>query len=400
MAASSSSRSATRRAEMPTDLAVYSVENFEPRPPQELVCTVCRGVYREPVECPCRHVFCSICIHGWLAYSASPGSGSCPLCRREMTVSQVVPVVPLVNNMIAHLTVRCPNREAGCIAKMTLESVNHHLETCEFNRALCPDCGAQMRASELSSHQLEQCSKRLVRCTRGCCFSLLAERQRDHNCIYEMRNYISSLEQTRDMLRHQLDHTLQCLSRLQRQIRELAVRVEACAVRVRELGAAPSAQRAHMRTEGPPKIPVPDPVAPSWDLSTDPDASLSGLNQEELSTSTRLSVPTVSEMLAASTPLAATSSAALNETTGGTHGSPSVVDLATERTPELHFDQQSPAPMPMKTGIRLLLPERNVDDTDMEYGQLGDGGGYLSSMMRRLWVSGRHRDGSSSPPAE
>ncbi|KAH7951159.1 hypothetical protein HPB52_005452 [Rhipicephalus sanguineus] len=140
---------------------------------------------------------------------------------------------------------------------MTLESVNHHLETCEFNRALCPDCGAQMRASELSSHQLEQCSS-------GC---LLAERQRDHNCIYEMRNYISSLEQTRDMLRHQLDHTLQCLSRLQRQIRELAVRVEACAVRVRELGAAPSAQRAHMRTEGPPKIPVPDPVAPSWDLS-------------------------------------------------------------------------------------------------------------------------------------
>ncbi|KAH7951945.1 hypothetical protein HPB52_015625 [Rhipicephalus sanguineus] len=118
MAASSSSRSATRRAEMPTDLAVYSVENFEPRPPQELVCTVCRGVYREPVECPCRHVFCSICIHGWLAYSASPGSGSCPLCRREMTVSQVVPVVPLVNNMIAHLTVRCPNREAGCIAKV------------------------------------------------------------------------------------------------------------------------------------------------------------------------------------------------------------------------------------------------------------------------------------------
>ncbi|KAL1416551.1 hypothetical protein MTO96_027853 [Rhipicephalus appendiculatus] len=561
-AASSSSRSATRRAEMPTDLAVYSVENFEPRPPQELVCTVCRGVYREPVECPCRHVFCSICIHGWLAHSASPGSGSCPLCRREMTVSQVVPVVPIVNNMIAHLTVRCPNREAGCIAKMTLESVNHHLETCEFNRALCPDCGAQMRASELSSHQLEQCSKRLVRCTRGCCFSLLAERQRDHNCIYEMRNYISSLEQTRDMLRHQLDHTLQCLSRLQRQIRELAVRVEACAVRVRELGAAPSAQRVHVRTEGPPKtsrlmtyrsqlskesrlpwrdicgssnttrspdtpshllrlqIPVPDPVHPSWDMPADPEASLSDSNQEDLaeqcasafklfpndgrtaslfhdtdgsccqtgfktsaptettngidggafipstaptgnstfrptvsqpyrftfgvamtsepsgihsvppfrmpptlqstSTSTRLSVPTVSEMLAASTPLTVTSSAALNETSGGTHSSPS--DLATERAPELHFNTtvsgsdasegwySPPAAWyslhaEVASSIRAPLhpgymTPRNVDDADMEYGQLSDGGGHLSSMMRRLWVGGRHHDGSNSPPAE
>lgn len=560
-AASSSSRTATRRAETPAELAVYSVENFEPRPPPELVCTVCRGVYRDPVECPCRHVFCSICIHGWLAHSPSPGSGSCPLCRREMTLSQVVPVVPLVNNMIAHLTVRCPNKEAGCIAKMTLESVNHHLETCEFSPVLCPDCGVQVLASELSSHQLEQCSKRMVRCTRGCCFSLLAEQQREHNCIYEMRNYISSLEQTRDMLRYQLDHTVQYLTRLQRYIRELAVRVQACAVRVRQLGAA--SQRIHVYTEGLPKNsrlltylsqfkresrfpgrdicgssnttrstdtpshllhlqnPVTDPTHLSWDVPSDPEASLSESNQDEVaeqsasafklfpndgrtttllhdidglccqtgfkasvptetangidggafipltaptgystyhqsafppyrfmfgvpftpepsgmhgvsscrvpstlqssSTSTRLSVPTVSEMLSSSNLPTVTTSAAINETIGGNLSSPSAIDLATQRTPVMHttlsgsdtneFWYSHPSAWysvhaELASSIRATFnPEymtpRNVGEADVEeYGPLGDGGGHFSSLMRRLWMAGRNLDGSNSPQAE
>ncbi|KAH7945260.1 hypothetical protein HPB49_008728 [Dermacentor silvarum] len=114
----SPSRGATWGTEMPSEPAAYSVENFEPSPPQELVCTVCRGVYRDPVECPCRHVFCSTCIRDWLGRDMSPGSHSCPICRREISMSQVVPVVPLVTNMIARLTVRCPNRDTGCTAKV------------------------------------------------------------------------------------------------------------------------------------------------------------------------------------------------------------------------------------------------------------------------------------------
>ncbi|XP_070392952.1 uncharacterized protein [Dermacentor albipictus] len=244
-----SGRSVTRRADMPSDAATYCVENFEPRPPQELVCTVCKGVYRDPVEGPCRHVFCSICINGWLAVGTIPGTGSCPLCRREMSASQVVPVVPLVNNMIARLTIRCPNRETGCSAKVALESLNHHLETCEFGRVLCPNCEAPMSTSAMPAHWREcvALQQPLMRCTSDCCFSLFSERQRDHNCIHEMRIYINSLEQTRDMLRHQIDHTLQCLSQLQSQIRELAARVETCAGRLRELTPAPSLPKSSGR---------------------------------------------------------------------------------------------------------------------------------------------------------
>lgn len=212
--APSATRIAPRRADLPTDATIYSVENFDPRPPPELVCSVCLGVYRDPVECPCRHVFCSECIHGWLANGTGLGAGSCPVCRQRSSPSQLMPVVPIVNNMIARLNVRCPNHATGCNAKVAMEDLNRHIETCPHRRVPCTNCGVQMRASELSVHQRERCSKRPVRCDRGCGLSLSAERLPDHNCIQEMRNYITSLDR-------QVEQSRQQVQRLQRQVDEL-----------------------------------------------------------------------------------------------------------------------------------------------------------------------------------
>lgn len=206
------------RSQMPLDPAVYSVENFEPRPNQELVCTVCRGVYREPVECPCRHVFCGDCIRGWLTRGCS---GNCPMCRRSVTLWQLVPVVPIVSNMIARLTVRCPNRSYGCYAKVPLETLNRHVDSCEYRQVRCPDCGSPQRAGELNKHRRERCPKRMVHCTRDCGFSLPADRARGHSCVREMRHYISTLERTRNCLRQQLDQSHRNTRRLERELRVL-----------------------------------------------------------------------------------------------------------------------------------------------------------------------------------
>ncbi|KAH8023275.1 hypothetical protein HPB51_011718 [Rhipicephalus microplus] len=203
-----------RRTDLPTDASVYSVDNFEPRPPQELVCSVCLGVYREPVECPCRHVFCSDCIHGWLVNGTGLGAGSCPVCRQRCTPSQLTPVVPIVNNMIARLNVRCPNHGIGCNARVAMEALNRHIESCPHRRSPCPDCGVQMRTSELSVHQREQCPKRQVHCDQGCGLSVSAERLVDHNCIQELRNYIESLDR-------QIEQSQQQVQRLQRQVDDL-----------------------------------------------------------------------------------------------------------------------------------------------------------------------------------
>ncbi|KAH7977804.1 hypothetical protein HPB49_003679 [Dermacentor silvarum] len=127
---------------MPADPVFYSAENFEPRPDQELVCTVSRGVFRDPVERPSHHVFYSICIPGRLPMGT--------LCPREISVSQLVPAVPLVANMIARLNVRCPRGGEGCPVKVHMDSLKHHLDSSESRNALCPDYGSQKRPSELS----------------------------------------------------------------------------------------------------------------------------------------------------------------------------------------------------------------------------------------------------------
>ncbi|XP_054926025.1 uncharacterized protein [Dermacentor andersoni] len=243
-AAPSSNRSTTWRTDMPIEPAAYSVENFEPRPPEELVCTVCRGVYRDPVECPCRHVFCYNCIRDWLARGSSPGSGSCPMCRQDISASQVVPVVPLVTNMIARLMVRCPNRETGCEAKVAMESLNCHLDTCQFRQVQCSDCAAPMAASELFRHQRESCSKRMVRCRRDCGLSLRADTERDHDCVRQMRDYITTLEGTLDILRQQMEYTLQQLSHVNRQMRHITARMEAFSAREPEEPEAPATPRS------------------------------------------------------------------------------------------------------------------------------------------------------------
>ncbi|KAL1482085.1 hypothetical protein MTO96_015116 [Rhipicephalus appendiculatus] len=147
-------------------------------PPKRLCAPICQGVFRDPVECPCRHVFCSACITGYMACAPS----ICPICDKEVTASQLVPVVPIVVDMIAKLKVKCLQRGEGCTAKVDLDCLNDHLKTCEFNRAVCESCGAEMLCSALSWHRSEQCQKRLVRCSRRCGFYVRADELPDHDC--------------------------------------------------------------------------------------------------------------------------------------------------------------------------------------------------------------------------
>lgn len=47
---------------------------------QELTCSICLDLFREPVSTPCGHNFCQACIGG---YWASSTVCSCPLCKRQ-----------------------------------------------------------------------------------------------------------------------------------------------------------------------------------------------------------------------------------------------------------------------------------------------------------------------------
>ncbi|KAH6920458.1 hypothetical protein HPB50_028554 [Hyalomma asiaticum] len=93
-------------SELPKDPKLYAVENFEPEPPEELLCGICHDVLCEAAECPCRHVFCRRCI---------ASQRSCPLCKARLT--QLMPVLPIVNKIISKLSTKCPHRAFGCTSK-------------------------------------------------------------------------------------------------------------------------------------------------------------------------------------------------------------------------------------------------------------------------------------------
>ncbi|KAL3189063.1 hypothetical protein MRX96_003205 [Rhipicephalus microplus] len=124
-------------SQMPADSAVYSVENFNPTPPTELVCRLCQGVLCDPVE---------------------------------LTTSLLVPVAPIMVNMIAKL-------------KMDLDGLYNHLGTWDFEVVVCEGCGAEMHHSAFSMHhQREQSPKRLVRCSVRCGFPIPVNEIKDYNC--------------------------------------------------------------------------------------------------------------------------------------------------------------------------------------------------------------------------
>ncbi|PIK41107.1 putative dentin sialophosphoprotein [Apostichopus japonicus] len=97
-------------------MAKYEVDRFESPPDPDLVCCICQCVLDKPLQSPCQHVFCKVCIETWLT-----NRKNCPNCRKSLRISKLKPVIPIVRNMINRLIIRCDNYSHGCIEGVKLE---------------------------------------------------------------------------------------------------------------------------------------------------------------------------------------------------------------------------------------------------------------------------------------
>ena len=55
---------------------------------QEVSCSVCMQLYREPKQLPCLHIFCLKCLNNIARTSARHGKFKCPLCQYEVAVPE------------------------------------------------------------------------------------------------------------------------------------------------------------------------------------------------------------------------------------------------------------------------------------------------------------------------
>lgn len=82
---------------------------------QELRCSVCRDIFRNPSVLPCSHSFCQECLQGATKFSGK----QCPLCRKDFREGQAIPNRDLNNVCQAYVRnpppgIQKPEWEAGC----------------------------------------------------------------------------------------------------------------------------------------------------------------------------------------------------------------------------------------------------------------------------------------------
>lgn len=121
----------------------------DPRRPlqQDLTCSVCRGLFRDPLVLPCTHSFCRECLQKSTRFSGE----QCPLCREKFTAGQEIPnrALSQVCQTFARYpppgSLEGPGSEAGC--DVHLKPLLLYCEKDE--QPLCVDCVAQHNTHKL-----------------------------------------------------------------------------------------------------------------------------------------------------------------------------------------------------------------------------------------------------------
>ncbi|TRY87233.1 hypothetical protein DNTS_031747 [Danionella cerebrum] len=90
-------------------------------------CQVCDHLLSDPVQSPCRHLFCRVCI---IKYSRALGP-NCPTCHQHLNPSQLIKPPKFFLATLSNLPLICPREE--CTDLVKLESfrehcLNHYLE--------------------------------------------------------------------------------------------------------------------------------------------------------------------------------------------------------------------------------------------------------------------------------
>ncbi|GFS04619.1 E3 ubiquitin-protein ligase NRDP1 [Elysia marginata] len=179
----------------------FDVKNFVSPPDPELICGICMNVLDDPKETPCRHVFCRVCIT-----TALDTKHKCPMCRSRCKNRDLKPVLPLVQNLLNKLPMRCVNYRKGepstsCKQTIKKEFYFDHINKCDFGYVSCHNagCTAHFFRKDRHAHK-KSCDYRTVTCTKGCSTQYRWKDRSSHNCLKALRKVVKELEREKQEL--------------------------------------------------------------------------------------------------------------------------------------------------------------------------------------------------------
>ena len=156
----------------------------------ELICSICQEVFDNPMETPCRHVFCSSCIYNWVNRSITR-ENNCPTCRNKVGHHSIREALPIIRNILAKQKMRCEFFELGCKEVVLMDKMKLHLEICPFQPIPCchDKCDEMVMRQNIEKHE-RSCVKRKIVCPIGCGGMVVFEETHDPVCVNILKRQV------------------------------------------------------------------------------------------------------------------------------------------------------------------------------------------------------------------
>ncbi|XP_076074756.1 uncharacterized protein LOC143045842 [Mytilus galloprovincialis] len=199
-------------------MSQYDTEKFCQPPDPDLICCICQCVLQSPVESPCRHVFCNVCITTWLN-----NHRNCPTCRRRVKKRQLKPVLPIVQNMINRLLMFCDFKDNGCAETVMLEIYVNHVEGCGYRKLKCRfnRCDKMILKKDKDQHENQVCEFREKLCIGRCGLMIPVCVYDTHDCYEELQKFNQEKSELVDKLQEKVKELNALTQKLQKEVDRL-----------------------------------------------------------------------------------------------------------------------------------------------------------------------------------
>ncbi len=140
----------------------YDVSRFEGEVREDLLCSICQEVPKDPRLCQNKdHVFCLAHISRHLQ-----NSRTCPVCRDPLTPETLRRPTGFLKNYLDDLKIKCDHHDRGCPVVLRLENLQKHVDQCGFAPIMCGNegCEIEVNRKDKEIHERYHCEFRITKC--------------------------------------------------------------------------------------------------------------------------------------------------------------------------------------------------------------------------------------------
>lgn len=196
------------------------VERFEGEVLEDLICLLCKKVMENPSSsATCEHVFCAECLRKAVGRKMNCPNCSTPLAEQDGGEEEAEKrtAEEVLAEKLGKLSIHCSHRTSGCNEVVNWMDLARHTDSeCEYRPATCNNegCTFQCPRNSLEEH-MERCDYRLVEC-KVCAARMprkdMAAHQAVRRCFEQLnkRRRVTSARQFKSELR---DHRMEMLQR-------------------------------------------------------------------------------------------------------------------------------------------------------------------------------------------